>query len=156
MSEQALMQQSWVCVGRRLAASEKTMYQVWREVLASGELGEEKLFKDRAIPGARPGMIYKVHVTVNGDKLSLTMSGPNAPEYEGRWDKPEDVVAWEATSQAHEAQLRCKKLAVDAAKVDELAECLRPIVALMRKTDRAGRRAIKVLVLEMLEDAFLR
>jgi len=75
---------------------------------------------------------------------------------EPAWPNRDSVVEWECAEAADEARQRHAKLAADAAKVDEISSCLRPIVAAMRKTDRAGRRAIKAFVLEVLDAESLR
>jgi len=151
MSEPQLEQRTWACIGRRLSVDGKSMRQHWREVVNDEGLGDERVFKDRTIRGAHAGMMYSVHVSRDGDNASLFTGGANAPSFKGRWHNSDKIVEWECAEAAHEARQRRAKLAADAAKVDEIVACLRPIVAAMRTTDRAGRRAIKTLVLEILD-----
>src|SRR5262245_59147627 len=100
------------------------MRQVWREVASVG-LGDHRVFKDRAVPGARVGMVYTVHLARESDGASLVVRGPNAPSFKERWANRDDVVEWECAEAADEARQRSAKLASDAAKVDEIAACLR-------------------------------
>jgi hypothetical protein len=141
--------QRWVCMGHRRATDGK-LYQWWVEQKKGGELSGEHCFKKPLVKYSRPGAIYEI--TCSPDGNSVYTKGKDAPRYVEILNNTALIIEWRALEESDETTARVAARMRKELSADELRRVLEPIRRAYQKTDRTGRRAIKVLVLEYLEN----
>lgn len=148
----AATQEVWVYAGHR-TDDDKTVSQLWFALDKDGAVVPDsgKYYKKGTVKGAWVGATYNVWVTREGERCSLFTSGDKMPRYRGRWENNTQVAEWEALHYAAETAVEKKRRFSADSEEKAYKEALEPIVNAMLKTNVAGRRAIKMWVLEYLE-----
>lgn len=146
--------ENWVCAGWRTGAKNKRV-QLWRRVegddIADPQKEENRgCFAGGLVKGAYVGSVWKL--TWTADRSAVKKDHARAPQYVGRFGNAELTLQWEAEESADNlSRALDKKLKQDGLK-KQLEHVLAPIGALMAKTDYDGRRALKLLVSDTLDN----
>ena len=149
-AEEPTTTSEWVCAGERVGGDGK-LRQLWYKLDGNGRLlpDERANFGKGGLRGTHAHGVFEL--TWTGDSVKL--GGEHAPAFVRRWPSKEDVAEWEALSLAAKTAVRLRARAKEDKSWSATLEALEPLRRAMRKTDAAGRRAIKVAVLEYLDHA---
>jgi hypothetical protein len=147
--EKAKVKERWVCLGRRRADKDHSLFQFWAALTDDNQLGKERAVKKSLVKNATPGVVYEI--TLVDDGAAMITRGPDAPKYLGIYENTKVVMEWKAEDKAAEASERVERRMRAEISQDQLREALEPIRLACRGTDRIGRLAIKAMVLEYLD-----
>ena len=143
------VKERWVCLGRRRADKDRSLFQFWSALTDDNQLSKEHAVKKSLVKNAAPGVIYEI--TLVDDGVAMITRGPDAPKYLGIYEDTNRVTEWKAEEKAAEASERVDRKMREEISQDQLRNALEPIRLACRRTDRIGRLAIKAMVLEYLD-----
>lgn len=137
-----------VYTGKREGSKGK-LVSVYLRVSTDGELGESLCFKAPLVKWHGIGQVYEVEEPTPGQfrcgkEPALGPFYPEGSEKAGQW--------WAKDKEAH-LRVRIAKEGAGEKSRNRVAELCEPLAAMMRGTDALGRRMIKVMVLEALDNA---
>lgn len=144
MDETKLRKERWVCTGWAGDGKGK-LFQVWH-TLDGDKLGEDIHAYSKPIRPGQAGMVYDVMT----DGEMVYTKGKHEPVYVGQYPDDAKVQEWRATTVAEETKARLHKRMKKDVSEDMLKTALEPLRLACKATDRTGRLAIQVLVLEYL------
>ena len=148
MADEQRVKERWVCLGRRRADKETTLYQFWAALDEANALGKEHAFKKSLVKHVSPGAVYEITLVDEGK--SIITAGADVPKYLGIFENTDRVIEWKAAEKAAEIADRVERKMREEISQDQLQAALEPIRVACKKTDRIGRLAIKAMVLEYL------
>lgn len=130
-----------VCMGKVQVVGDKlgVKFAVLEE---GGRLGREAIFAGKNLSRCVPGGVYEVLMNdaqaKGGFKWLRTYPDRGA------------VAGWQAQSEAAEVAHRALKLEKEEGKRNEMLKALNPVRVAYRRTDRIGRLALEVVLLDLL------
>ena len=148
-AEKRYVEREWVCLGERVTEKLKmgvAFAAFTGEVVQKGFVFE----KGRGMTFAC-GSVYAVQESEDGRSAVLSGQSERGPRWLRRWPVEEQIAQWRALEQVEQAKVRTARKTKEERRADAFDEALRPIARAMAATDQAGRRLIKVAVLERLD-----
>lgn len=144
--------EKWVYVGRNRLKGDKLGY-TYRTVKSDGftDPEHEHHFVKPLDRWAHVGAVYSVTYEPKEDGgLTVSMKKGEAPKFEYKYPNVEEIVEWEARSEAEEGIHQSTKGQQKKFAEKELLKALRPIRRAMFETNYLGQRLIVARVLEAL------
>lgn len=147
----AYQPETWVCLGRRRGSKGKMaicLQRVVDNVLSGPVLTFE--YKQKQHGRLYAGGMYTVEVDRSGGNHVLMARLPGAA-YLQPWGREEDRIEWRAIEQAELAVERREKQREADAKDDPMLRRLLPLRRAYHKTDRLGKLALLIKVIEYIQ-----